>query len=111
LKLTGSQGWRPQACDRIAAVLSGVRRIVLESYMKRLAKLEEIAMSYKGVEMCYAIQAGSELRIMTKAEQITDLDAHQLAKDISKRIEAEMQYPGHIKVIVIRETRAVEVAK
>ena len=68
-------------------------------------------MSYKGVEMCYAIQAGRELRVMTKAEQISDLDAHQLAKDISKRIEAEMQYPGHIKVIVIRETRAVEVAK
>ena len=66
--------------------------------------LEEIACSYKGVEMCYAIQAGRELRIMTKSDQISDLDAHQLAKDISKRIEAEMQYPGHIKVTVIRET-------
>jgi len=100
-----------EAADGISAARPGARRDVLESYIKRLAKLEEIAMSYKGVEMCYAIQAGRELRIMTKSEQISDLDAHQLAKDISKRIEAEMQYPGHIKVIVIRETRAVEVAK
>ncbi|HEV2057111.1 MAG TPA: ribonuclease Y [Methylomirabilota bacterium] len=100
-----------EAADGISAARPGARRDVLESYIKRLAKLEEIAMSYKGVEMCYAIQAGRELRVMTKSEQISDLDAHQLAKDISKRIEAEMQYPGHIKVIVIRETRAVEVAK
>ncbi len=100
-----------EAADGISAARPGARRDVLESYIKRLAKLEEIAMSYRGVEMCYAIQAGRELRIMTKADQISDLDAHQLAKDISKRIEAEMQYPGHIKVIVIRETRAVEVAK
>ncbi len=100
-----------EAADGISAARPGARRDVLESYIKRLAKLEEIAMSYKGVELCYAIQAGRELRIMTKAEQISDLDAHQLAKDISKRIEAEMQYPGHIKVVVIRETRAVEVAK
>jgi len=100
-----------EAADGISAARPGARRDVLESYIKRLAKLEEIAMSYKGVEMCYAIQAGRELRIMTKADQISDLDAHQLAKDITKRIEAEMQYPGHIKVIVIRETRAVEVAR
>jgi len=100
-----------EAADGISAARPGARRDVLESYIKRLAKLEEIALSYKGVEMCYAIQAGRELRVMTKSEQISDLDAHQLAKDISKRIEAEMQYPGHIKVVVIRETRAVEVAK
>jgi ribonuclease Y len=100
-----------EAADGISAARPGARRDVLESYIKRLAKLEEIAMSYKGVELCYAIQAGRELRVMTKAEQISDLDAYQLAKDISKRIEAEMQYPGHIKVVVIRETRAVEVAK
>jgi len=100
-----------EAADGISAARPGARRDVLESYIKRLAKLEEIALSYKGVEMCYAIQAGRELRIMTKADQISDLDAHQLAKDISKRIEAEMQYPGHIKVVVIRETRAVEVAR
>jgi len=100
-----------EAADGISAARPGARRDVLESYIKRLAKLEEIAMSYKGVEMCYAIQAGRELRIMTKSEQISDLDAHQLAKDISKRIEAEMQYPGHIKVTVIREHRAVEYAR
>src|SRR5678816_2683991 len=85
-----------EAADGISAARPGARRDVLESYIKRLAKLEEIAMSYKGVEMCYAIQAGRELRIMTKSEQISDLDAHQLAKDISKRIEAEMQYPGPV---------------
>jgi ribonuclease Y len=100
-----------EAGDGISAARPGARRDVLESYIKRLAKLEEIALSYKGVEMCYAIQAGRELRIITKSEQVSDLDAHQLARDIAKRIEAEMQYPGHIKVIVIRETRAVEVAK
>jgi ribonuclease Y len=100
-----------EAADGVSAARPGARRDVLESYIKRLAKLEEIAMSYRGVELCYAIQAGRELRVMTKADIVSDLDAHQLAKDISKRIEAEMQYPGHIKVVVIRETRAVEVAK
>ncbi len=100
-----------EAADGISAARPGARRDVLESYIKRLAKLEEIALSYKGVEMCYAIQAGRELRVLTKADLVSDLDAHQLAKDITKRIEAEMQYPGHIKVVVIRETRAVEVAK
>ena len=100
-----------EAADGVSAARPGARRDVLESYIKRLAKLEEIALSYRGVEMCYAIQAGRELRVMTKADIVSDLDAHQLAKDITKRIEAEMQYPGHIKVVVIRETRAVEVAK
>jgi ribonuclease Y len=100
-----------EAADGISAARPGARRDVLESYIRRLAKLEEIALSYKGVEMCYAIQAGRELRVMTKADIVSDLDAYQLAKDITKRIEAEMQYPGHIKVVVIRETRAVEVAK
>ena len=100
-----------EAADGISAARPGARRDVLESYIKRLAQLEEIALSYKGVDMCYAIQAGRELRVMTRADVVSDLDAHQLAKDISKRIEAEMQYPGHIKVVVIRETRAVEVAK
>src|SRR5678815_2045937 len=94
-----------EAADGISAARPGARRDVLESYIKRLAKLEEIALSYKGVEMCYAIQAGRELRVITKADIVSDLDAYQLAKDISKRIEAEMQYPGHIKVVVIRETR------
>ena len=100
-----------EAADGVSAARPGARRDVLESYIKQLAKLEEIALSYRSVEMCYAIQAERELRVMTKADIVSDLDAHQLAKDITKRIEAEMQYPGHIKVVVIRETRAVEVAK
>ncbi len=100
-----------EAADGISAARPGARRDVLESYIKRLAKLEEIATSYKGVEMAYAIQAGRELRILVKSDVVSDLDSHQLAKEISKRIESEMQYPGHIKVTVIRETRAVEIAK
>jgi ribonucrease Y len=100
-----------EAADGISAARPGARRDVLESYIKRLAKLEEIAMSYRGVEMCYAIQAGRELRIITKSDIVSDADAHQLARDITKRIEAEMQYPGHIRVVVIRETRAIEVAR
>ncbi len=100
-----------EAADAISAARPGARRDVLESYIKRLAKLEEIALSYKGVEECYAIQAGRELRVVTKADIVSDFDAHQLAKDITRRIETEMQYPGHIKVVVIRETRAVEIAK
>jgi ribonuclease Y len=83
----------------------------MEQYIKRLKELEELGLSFDGVEKCYAIQAGRELRVLTKADMVSDLDAHQLARDITKRIEAEMQYPGHIKVVVIRETRAVEVAK
>jgi ribonucrease Y len=100
-----------EAADGISAARPGARRDVLESYIRRLSKLEEIAMSYRGVEMCYAIQAGRELRIMTKSDIVSDVDAHRLARDITKRIEAEMQYPGHIKVVVIRETRAIEVAR
>jgi len=100
-----------EAADAISAARPGARRDVLESYVKRLAKLEEIALSYKGVEECYAIQAGRELRVITKADAVSDLEAHQLARDIARRIETEMQYPGHIKVVVIRETRAVEVAR
>src|SRR3989441_11147434 len=100
-----------EAADGVSAARPGARRDVLESYIKRLAKLEEIALSYRGVEMCYAIQAGRGLRGMTKADIVSDLDAHQLAKDISKRIQAEMQYPGPIKVGVIPETRAGEMAK
>lgn len=100
-----------EAADGISAARPGARRDVLESYIKRLAMLEEIATSYKGVETAYAIQAGRELRILVKSDVVSDLEAHQLAKEISKRIESEMRYPGHIKVTVIRETRAVEIAK
>ena len=100
-----------EAADGVSAARPGARRDVLESYVKRVKTMEEIARSFKGVESAYAIQAGRELRIITKSDLVSDLDTYQLAKDISKRIEAEMQYPGHIKVTVIREHRATEYAR
>ncbi len=99
------------AADSISAARPGARRETLESYIKRLQKLEDIAGSFKGVEKSYAIQAGREVRIMVKPERIDDAAAVQLSRDIVKRIEAELEYPGQIKVTVIRETRAVEYAK
>jgi ribonuclease Y len=100
-----------EAADGISAARPGARRDVLESYIKRVKAMEDIARSFKGVEAAYAIQAGRELRIITKSDLVSDLDTYQLAKDIAKRIEAEMQYPGHIKVTVIREHRASELAR
>ncbi len=100
-----------EAADGISAARPGARRDVLESYVRRVKAMEEIARSFKGVEAAYAIQAGRELRIIVKSDQVSDLDTYQLAKDVSKRIESEMQYPGHIKVTVIREHRAVEFAR
>jgi len=100
-----------EAADGISAARPGARRDVLESYVKRVRTMEEIARSFKGVDSAYAIQAGRELRIITKSDQVSDLDTYQLAKDIAKRIEGEMQYPGHIKVTVIREHRATEYAR
>ncbi|MBI2460126.1 MAG: ribonuclease Y [Candidatus Rokubacteria bacterium] len=100
-----------EAADGISAARPGARRDVLESYIKRVSKMEEIARSFKGVDAAYAIQAGRELRIIAKSDLVSDLETHQLAKEISKRIQGEMQYPGHIKVTVIRETRAVEYAR
>ena len=100
-----------QACDAISGARPGARREVIESYIKRLKELENMALSFDGVNKCYAIQAGRELRVMVDAESVTDQKAGQLSFDISQKIEKEMQYPGQIKVTVIREMRAVNYAK
>jgi ribonuclease Y len=100
-----------QAADAISAARPGARRESLENYIKRLQKLEEIATSQPGVERCFAIQAGREIRIMVKPEQVDDRSAYMIAKDVAHEIEQHMQYPGQIKVTVIRETRQVEYAK
>ena len=99
------------AADAVSAARPGARRETLESYIKRLTKLEEIADSFEGVDKSFAIQAGREVRIMVKPEKIDDLASIRLAKDIVKRIESDMDYPGQIRVTVIRETRAVDYAK
>ena len=87
------------------------RRETLEAYIKRLEKLEEIANSYEGVEKSYAIQAGREIRIMVKPDSVNDEAIHLLARKMTKQIEDELEYPGQIKVSIIRETRAIEYAK
>lgn len=99
------------AADAVSASRPGARRETLETYIKRLQKLEEITESFEGVEKSYAIQAGREVRVMVKPEKIDDYTAIKLSKEISKKIEEELEYPGQIKVVVIRETRAVEYAK
>ena len=100
-----------QAADAISAARPGARRDILESYVKRLENLEGIADSFKGVSKSFALQAGREIRVMVESERIADEDAVWLSKDIAKRIENELQYPGQIKVTVIRETRSVEYAR
>ena len=100
-----------QVADAISSARPGARRESLESYVKRIEKLEEISNSFNGVEKAYAIQAGREIRIMVKPDEISDDEALFLAKDIAKKIEQEVEYPGQIKVNVIRETRKIEYAK
>ncbi len=100
-----------QAADSLSAARPGARRDLVESYVKRLEKLEQIANSFKGVSRAFAIQAGREVRIVVEGDQVSDQASYQMAKDIAKKIEQETEYPGQIKVTVIRETRAVEYAK
>ena len=100
-----------QACDSISGARPGARREVMESYMKRITELEQIAGSYKGVEKAYAIQAGRELRVIVESDKINDKESEDLSFEIAQKIQNDMTYPGQIKVTVIREKRAVNVAK
>ena len=100
-----------QACDAISGARPGARREVMEQYIKRLKDLEQLALSFEGVNKCYAMQAGRELRVMVDADNVTDDRAEMLSFEISRKIEKEMQYPGQIKVTVIREKRSVSIAK
>jgi ribonuclease Y len=100
-----------EAADAISASRSGARGETVETYIQRLEKLEEVANSFKGVEKSYVIQAGREIRCVVEPQKISDQETIILARDISKKIESELEYPGQIKVTIIRETRAVEYAK
>ena len=100
-----------QAADAISAARPGARREHIETSIKRLEKLEEITGSYPGVETSYAIQAGREVRVMVKPEQVSEDDMVILARELAKRIESELEYPGQIKVHVLRETKIIEYAK
>jgi ribonuclease Y len=100
-----------QAADAISAARPGARRDILESYVKRLEKLEGIADSFQGVSKAFALQAGREIRIVVESDRVSDEETVWLSRDIARRIENELEYPGQIKVTVIRETRAVEYAR
>ena len=100
-----------QAADAVSAARPGARREDMENYIKRLEKLEEIAVGFDGVEKAFAIQAGREVRVMVKPDQVSDADMKLIARDMAKKIEDEMHYPGQIKINLIRETRAVDYAK
>ena len=98
-------------CDAISGARPGARSEIVESYIKRLKEMESIALSYPGVMKTYAIQAGRELRVIVGAEKISDMESEQLSRDIAKKIQDEMTYPGQVKITVIRETRSVSYAK
>ena len=100
-----------QVCDAMSGARPGARRQVLDSYIERLKNLEDIALDFNGVEKAYAIQAGRELRVMVESEKINDEEASNLSFQISQKIQTDMTYPGQVKVTVIRETRAVNIAK
>jgi ribonuclease Y len=99
------------ACDTLSASRPGARSVTTELYLKRLEQLESIAHDFKGVESCFALQAGREIRVVVNPDSISEGEAQMLAKEICERIEKEMNYPGQIKIAIIRETRSVEYAK
>ena len=100
-----------QACDAISGARPGARREIMQQYIQRIKDLENLAMNYQGVEKAYAIQAGRELRVIVEAEKVSDQTSDQLSFDIAQKIQTEMTYPGQIKVTVIREKRAVNIAR
>ncbi len=100
-----------QVADAISGARPGARKDTLEAYLKRLEELENVANAFKGVEKAYAIQAGREIRVFVHPDEIDDIGAHKLAKDIADQIHQELKYPGEIKVNVIRETRVIEYAR
>jgi ribonuclease Y len=99
------------AADAISGSRPGARREMIEGYVKRLERLEELAMEHPGVERCFAIQAGRELRVMVEPSQVGDGEMAQISEAVARKIESELQYPGQIKVVVVRETRAVDFAR
>jgi ribonuclease Y len=100
-----------QACDAISGARPGARREIMQQYLQRIKELESLALTYQGVEKAYAIQAGRELRVIVEADKVTDADSDRLSFEIAQKIQTEMTYPGQIKVTVIREKRAVNVAR
>jgi ribonuclease Y len=100
-----------QACDAISGARPGARREIMQQYIQRIKDLENLALTYPGVEKAYAIQAGRELRVIVESERVTDGDSDKLSFEIAQKIQTEMTYPGQIKVTVIREKRAVNVAR
>ena len=100
-----------QACDAISGARPGARREIMQQYLQRIKDLENLALAYQGVEKAYAIQAGRELRVIVEAEKVTDGESDKLSFEIAQKIQTEMTYPGQIKVTVIREKRAVNVAR
>jgi len=106
-----AEAWLVTAADAISGARPGARREMFEGYVKRLEKLEEIATEHPGVERCFAIQAGRELRVMVEPEQVSDEAMARISEAVARKIEGELQYPGQIKVVVIRETRAIDFAR
>jgi ribonuclease Y len=107
----GPYGILVSAADAISASRPGARSETVMTYIKRVDNLERIGLSFPGVEKCYALQAGRELRVMVKPGELTDEQSYLLARNIARKIEEELQYPGQIRITVVRETRCVEVAK